>query len=101
MMAVLAQARKGKGVEVLGLDGFTEWSVVHSLEHTKAFGTSDKWAGWRAAKDAFLGVVQMLNPNELKAYVLATARVTAKKKDVKDSGGGVLVEGDPDWMESK
>lgn len=101
MMAVCAQARKGKGVEVLCLDGFSEWNSIFMLEHTKAFGSSDRWAGWRAAKDQFLGAIQMLNPNELKAHVLATARVAAKKHDVKSSSGDLIVEGDPDWMESK
>lgn len=94
MRAALASARSG-GPEVYGMDGLSEWNFVYMLEHATAYGISDKWAGWRAAKDQFLGLIQMLHPNELKAHVLATARVASKKKDTP------AVEGDPDWVDSK
>lgn len=101
MRAVVAEARKGTGPEVLAIDGYSEWNAVFMLEHQARYGVGDKWAGWRAAKDKFIASVQMLNPTTLKAHVLGTARVTERKKGVVNKQGDVVVEADPDWMDFK
>lgn len=95
--ALRAAAYRGQGPTDIVVDGWTELGFLYTWAYESEFEPNDNWAGWRDWKRRFLGAIMMLNPDELRANVFGTARVsTVKKGYITSRGKGV--EGDPDWM---
>lgn len=102
LRALRVAAYKGSGPEVVVFDGFTEWASVY--EHYKSqepHDARDKWYAWRHLKDEFISTVQMLNPQELRAHVIATARVTVKRVGIVNKETREVTGADPEWVDCR
>ena len=86
---VILDGRKGKGLEVIVLDGFTEWLVNFETGYGKVYGGDDKWGLWRELKSEFIQLMQLIKPADTGAWLIATARLKRAS------------ESDPEWMEEK
>lgn len=91
------KAGKPRPTEVLVIDGLSEFDLLFELVFKNKQGTDDKFAMWNALLDKFFSIMQMADPNELLCHVIVTARVTEKKEE-KKGRGGVITEGDPDFI---
>lgn len=91
-IAALKKAKMGGGPEVFVIDGFSEISLLH--EATSKLEGFDLWGDWRKE---FYAIMQRLNPRELKAHVVATARVMERKKAVKSKSSRAS-DGDPEFV---
>ena len=100
MRAVVFSARKGGTPEVFVFDGFTEWNALFLSEHLTAKGDTG-FARFGEAKDRFFQFMQFINPEELRAHVIGTARVDEKKRGVKSKTTGEVVGADPDFIDFK
>ena len=96
----LAAANSPERLEVIAFDGYSEWNddVLH--EHREKNPTDrDKWAKFDYAKEELQSILRLMDPLDLNAYILSTARVTRRRKAIKDKKGDTLVEADPEWMD--
>ena len=90
-------ARKQGHPEVYVMDGWTEWNALFLSKHYEQFGDTG-WKRFQEAKDRFFQLVQFLDPEEMDAHIITTARITRWKKPLVDKSGKELAEGDQDWQ---
>ena len=89
-------------VEAVVVDGFSEFDIlfeetfkrVHEEEHRRS-----KFRLWNELMTNFFSAIQILDPNELHCHVIVTARVTEKRRGIKDRDTQQVVGGDPDYMD--
>ena len=96
LMAAYRAAKKGDGLEVIALDGWTEFDVLFNQVKTTE-GAMLKHFG--RVKDSFIQAFEMLDPELMHAHILSTARVDEWKKAITKADGDELVRSDPDWMD--
>ena len=95
---VALERKKGKGPEVIVVDGLTEFGAMY--EYYKGPSATDTFETWRGLKDAFFGAIQMLNPEFLRSIVVCTASVDVKRRGTRTKSQEVI-GADPDWTDSK
>ena len=76
--ALLNQAKREHPLDVLLIDGITEFDLM--FETTFA-DQDNKFKKWMALVDEFFGIMQRLDPIELGCHVIVTARVGVRKED--------------------
>lgn len=79
LKGAIAKAYKGEGYEVIVLDGLSEFGTLFEAAKEEEASES-KWEVWRAWKKEFVQVIQLLNPEELGAWVICTARIRRPKE---------------------
>lgn len=100
MEALILQLEKGKGPEVIGLDGWSEWNQTLLYEHDLSKGDSDYWAKFDTAKDNFFAIQRAMDPGEFDhTFFLATARVDEKRKGVYSKTTKQVTGADPDYWQ--
>ena len=93
--SLLDQARKAPPLDVLVIDGLSEFDMLYETTFKGVEGDSGKFAKWNGLMDTFFGIMQRLDPVELGANIIVTARVRerkrgtdveehARKKDIED-----------------
>lgn len=65
-------------VEAVVLDGLSEFDLLFETGFDAEQGTGNKYAKWDALMAKFFGMMQILDPEEIHAQVIVTARVRAK-----------------------
>jgi hypothetical protein len=88
-------------VEAIVIDGLSEFDVLYE----QAFRTVNEaevrrntYALWNDLMVKFVSVIQLLDPVELDAHVIVTARVSERKKGVKNKDTGEVSGADPDFV---
>jgi hypothetical protein len=99
--ALVAQSRKGNGLDAIFVDGWSEWNHLLLWEFDKSGQSQSQWDAFDQAKDRFFSAIQMLHPRELGAHIIATARVDEKRKGVFNKRTGELTGADPDYINFK
>ena len=77
---LLDQARKTPPLDVLVIDGLSEFDMLYETTFVSAPGDGGKYAKWNGLMDTFFGIMQRLDPNELGCHVVVTARVMQRKR---------------------
>lgn len=72
------KAGKEPPVEVIVLDGLSEFDLLFETGFDAVEGTGNKFAKWDALMAKFFAMMQILDPEEIHAHVIVTARVRAK-----------------------
>lgn len=95
--SLVKEVRQGKtSYYAIVFDGFSEWQTAYQLDLPDSeSGEGRKF--WGEVKRELISILQILNPDELKAHVLATARITELKKATA-TRSGKETPGDPSWM---
>ena len=65
-------------VQAVVLDGLSEFDLLFETGFDEDEGTGNKFAKWDALMGKFFAMMQILDPEEIHAHVLVTARVRAK-----------------------
>jgi len=78
--ALLDQARRSHPLDVLGIDGLSEFDMLYERTFGDGGGDSNKFAKWNGLMEKFFAVMQRLDPNELGCHVIMTARVRERKR---------------------
>ena len=100
--ALVAQAYKGKGPEVVFMDGLSEFNLLDIHEFTQKHGIGDdKWARYDYARDQFIGAIKRLRADTLNAFVIMSARVDTRRKGILNKKTGELTGDDPVWMDTR
>lgn len=87
-------------VEVLVIDGMTEFDLMFEKVHKNLKGDSNKFGMWNDLLEECFSIMQMLDPEELHCHVIVTARVAANKEEKKDNKGTTISAADPDYIDS-
>ena len=93
------EAQAGRHKDVIVIDGLSEFDLLYEEAYTNVYDSKDKFAKFEALMSDTLGLMQRLDPRILGAHVLATARITDKRKSRQSRN--VTLPGDPDWVEAE
>lgn len=93
------KAGKSPAYEVIVVDGITEFGMLYEQVFRAVNPSAEKWAVWNTLLSYCISVMQLLDAEELGAYVLVTARVSEKRRGITDRQGNT-VGADPDFMTS-
>lgn len=94
----LANRGKTKKVEAIIIDGMSEFDLMYETIHKEVYGTGNKYLKWDDLLDKCFSAFQILDPKELEAHVLVTARVTEVRKKEYDKAGNLIRKGDGDYI---
>jgi len=78
--ALLDQAKREHPLDVLGVDGLSEFDMLYERTFGGGDGDANKFAKWNGLMDKFFSIMQRLDPNELGCHVVMTARVRERKR---------------------
>lgn len=84
------KAGKEKPVEVLVIDGMSEFDLLYEATFTAEHGDGNKYAKWDALMNELFGIMQLLDPDELDCHIIVTARVAEKRR----GGDGRVADAD-------
>jgi len=84
-------------VEALVVDGFSEFDLLYEQIVRKGAG-GNKFLPWNELLTKVLGMLQLLDPQTLRCHILATARVTEKRRAMKDKSGDIIVPEDAEYI---
>lgn len=87
-------------IQAVILDSVSELGLLFENVHKKVEGTSNKFKVWDAMQERLFSLMQLLDPQELHAHVVVTARVGERRRELTDNNGRVMNPGDPDYMAS-
>ena len=90
---------EGKPVpfEVVIVDGITEFGLLYEQSFRNENPSAEKWAVWNTLLNYCVSVMQLLDPEELDAFVLVTARASEKRKGIENKSTNTVVGADPDY----
>ncbi len=87
-------------IQAIILDGVSELGLLFENVHKTVEGTGNKFKVWDAMQEKLFALMQLLDPEELHAHVVVTARVGERRRELKDNTGRVMNPGDPEYMAS-
>ena len=97
-LKILAMAgAKGQGPTDIVVDGWTELNSVFIWAYDESVDAKNQFESWREWKREFLGAIQKLHPDVLKANIFGTARIGQLRKGTTTKTGEKIGE-DPDYM---
>lgn len=85
-------------VEAVILDGVSELGLLFENVHKNLDSGNNKFKVWDEMLEKLYALIQLLDPEELHAHVIVTARVGERRREMKDGSGKVLNPGDPDYI---
>jgi hypothetical protein len=87
-----ANQGKDKKFESIVIDGMSEFDLLYETVHHNVYGDGNKFAKWDDLLGQFFSAFQILDPDEINAHVVMTARVReVKKKTDIASGDGDFI----------
>lgn len=89
---------KTKHVEVFIVDGMSEFDLLYETVHTAIHGDGNKYAKWDDLLAQFFSAFQILDPEEINAHIIMTARVREVRRKEVDRIGNVTRQGDGDFI---
>jgi len=95
---LIIDARAGKHLDILLLDGLSEFDLLYEEVYNETHNNPDKFAKWDGLLREIMGVMQRVDADELGCHVVATARVMESKKPMQSQGRAV--GGDPDFIDA-
>ncbi len=100
--ALLDQCRRDHPLDVLVIDGLSEFDLLYENTFPQGSGRENNFAKWMGLMDAFFAALQRLDPDELGCHVIVTARVMQRRVD--DDEARAVKAGEimplPDFMPS-
>jgi len=81
---LLEQAHREHPLDVLGIDGLSEFDMLYERTFGGGDGDANKFAKWNGLMDKFFAIMQRLDPNELGCHVIMTARVRERKRGTEE-----------------
>lgn len=94
---LLLEAEKGNCLDVLVVDGMSEFDLLFEAVYQRVMTGGDKWDKWDALLNRMFAAMTRLDHEALNCCVLVTARVMEKKK-AKQAGRGTIA-GDPNFVD--
>ena len=87
-----ANQGKVKKFEAIVVDGMSEFDLLYGTVHHNVYGDGNKFAKWDDLLGQFFSAFQILDPDEIKAHVVMTARVreVKKKTDIATGDGDFI-----------
>lgn len=85
-------------VEAVIVDGISELGLLYESVHKTNDTGNNKFKVWDEMLEKLYALVQLLDPEELGAHVVVTARVGERRREMKDNSGKVINPGDPEYV---
>lgn len=93
-----ANQGKERKLEAIVIDGMSEFDLLFETVHSNIYGDANKFAKWDDLLGQFFSAFQILDPEEIKAHIIMTARVREKRRQETDRVGNVVRQGDGDFI---
>ena len=98
------KAAKPVPFEAVVVDGLTEFDMLFEQAYRAAYPgevSINKYAVWNALLGRCIAAMQLLDPIELQAYVLVTARVSERRKGIVNKQTEAVSGADPDFITTR
>ena len=94
----LQDAKEGHPLDVLVIDGFSEFDLLYEATYTGQTGDEGTFGKWNGLLTQMFACMMRANHEAMRCPIISTARVMEKKK-ARTSKTGSTVPGDPGYMD--